>query len=102
MTDSKSIAVLYAHFIGIAPSLSLADLDAAALKEARPRQLTQAIAAWIYETTELDGVTFASSHGDDLRLWAIFERPGDPYGTPGPRNSTTTATRSRTPFRCSA
>lgn len=24
-----------------------------------------------------DGVAFASRHGDDLRMWAIFERPGD-------------------------
>lgn len=82
VTDSQSIAVLYPHFIGMALSLGLSDLDAAALKDARPRQLTQAIAAWIYETTDLDGVTFASRHGDDLQLWAIFERPGDPQVSP--------------------
>jgi hypothetical protein len=57
-------------------------LDAAAWKDARPRELTQAIAAWIYETTDLDGVTFASRYGDDLRLWAIFERPGDGVVSP--------------------
>jgi hypothetical protein len=77
VTGSRSIATLYPHFIGVALSLGLADLDAAALKDARPRQLTQAIAAWIYENTDLDGVTFASRHGDELQLWAIFERPGD-------------------------
>lgn len=77
VTDSKSLAVLYPHFIGLALSLGLADLDAAALKDARPRKLTQAIAAWLYENTDLAGVTFASRHGDDLQLWAIFERPGD-------------------------
>lgn len=82
VTDSRSIAVLHPHFIGIALSLGLRDFDAAALKDARPRELTQAVAAWIYETTDLDGVTFASRHGDDLRLWAIFERPGDPYVSP--------------------
>jgi hypothetical protein len=82
VTDSRSLAVLYPHFIGIALSLGLADLDAAALKDARPRELTQAIAAWIYETTDLDGVTFASRHGDDLRLWAIFERPDDGVVSP--------------------
>lgn len=82
VTDSKSIAALYPHFIGIALSLGLADLDAAALKDARPRRLTQAIAAWIYETTEVDGITFGSRHGDDLRLWAIFERPEDPSVSP--------------------
>jgi hypothetical protein len=77
VTDSRSIAVLHPHFIGMALTLGLLDLDAAALKDARPRRLTQAIAAWLYETTDLDGVTFASRHGDDLRLWAISERPGD-------------------------
>jgi hypothetical protein len=35
-----------------------------------------------YEMTDFDGVTFASRHGDDLQLWAIFERPGDPPITP--------------------
>lgn len=73
VTDSRSIAALHPHFVGVARSLGLVDLDAAALKDARPRRLTQAIAAWLYETTDLDGVTFASRHGDDLRLWAIFE-----------------------------
>lgn len=82
VTDSRSIAVLNPHFIGIALSLGLLDVDAAALKDARPRQLTQAIAAWIYETTDLDGVFFASRHGDDLQLWAIFERPGDSSVSP--------------------
>lgn len=82
MTNSQSVAVLYPHFIGMALGLGLADLDAAALKDARPRELTQAIAAWIYENTDLDGVTFASRHGDDLRLWAIFERPGDGFVSP--------------------
>jgi hypothetical protein len=87
VTNSKSVAVLYPHFIGIALGLGLADFDAAALKDARPRELTQAIAAWIYENTDLDGVTFASRHGDDLRLWAIFERPGDGFVSPRLRHS---------------
>jgi hypothetical protein len=82
VTDSGSVAALYPHFIGLALSLGLADFDAAALKDARPRRLTQAVAAWLYEMTDLDGVTFASRHGDDLQLWAIFERPDDPSITP--------------------
>ncbi|CAH0129131.1 hypothetical protein SRABI83_00194 [Arthrobacter sp. Bi83] len=32
--------------------------------------------------TDFDGVTFASRHGADLHLWAVFERPGDPPITP--------------------
>jgi hypothetical protein len=60
----------------------LGDFDTAALKDARPRHLIQAVASWVYEMTDFDGVTFASRHGDDLQLWAIFERPGDPAITP--------------------
>jgi hypothetical protein len=82
VTAAGSVAALYPHFIGLALSLGLADFDTAALKDARPRRLTQAVAAWLYEMTDFDGVTFASRHGDDLRLWAIFERPGDPPITP--------------------
>lgn len=82
VTASGSTAALYPHFIGLALSLGLADFDAAALKDARPGRLTQAVAAWLYEMIDSDGVTFASRHGDDLQLWAIFERPGDPPVTP--------------------
>jgi hypothetical protein len=82
VTASGSVAALYPHFIGLALSLGLADFDAAALKDARPRRLTQAVAAWLYEMTDFDGVAFASRHGDDLQLWAIFERPDDPPITP--------------------
>jgi hypothetical protein len=82
VTASGNVAALYPHFIGLALSLGLADFDAAALKDARPRRLTQAVATWLYEMTNLDGVTFASRHGDDLQLWAIFERPDDPSITP--------------------
>ncbi|WP_299169001.1 hypothetical protein [uncultured Arthrobacter sp.] len=77
MTGPESTAALYPHFIGMVLGLGLADLDAAALRGARPRELTQAVATWIYETTDLHGVTFASRYGDDLQLWAVFERPGD-------------------------
>ena len=82
VTASSSVAALYPQFIGLALSLGLADFDAAALKDARPRRLTQAVAAWLYEMTDFDGITFASRQGDDLQLWAIFERPGNPPVTP--------------------
>ncbi|MCP1415427.1 RES family NAD+ phosphorylase [Paenarthrobacter sp. A20] len=78
VSASSTVSVLYPNFIAKALSLGLTDFDAAALKDARPRQLTQAVAAWLYEMTSVDGVTFSSRHGDDLKLWAIFERPGDP------------------------
>ena len=82
VTASGSVAALYPHFIGLALTLGLDDFDAAGLKDARPRRLTQAVAAWLYEMTDFDGITFASRQGDDLQLWAIFERPGNPPVTP--------------------
>jgi hypothetical protein len=86
VTASSTIAALHPRFIGLALSLGLDDFDAAALKDARPRRLTQAVASWVYETTDFDGVTFASRHGDDLQLWAVFERPEDPAVTPNIRD----------------
>lgn len=82
ITSSKTISALHPHFIKMALGLGLADFDAAALKDARPRKLTQAVASLLYETTPVDGLTFGSRHGDDLQLWAIFERPGDPAISP--------------------
>jgi len=82
VTASSTVAALHPRFVGLALSLGLEDFDAAALKDARPRRLTQAVASWLYEMTDLDGVTFASRHGDDLQLWAVFERPDDPPVTP--------------------
>ena len=60
-----------------AKDLGLADFDAGALKDARPRSLTQAVATHVYETTDLAGMQFLSRHGDERMLWAILERPGD-------------------------
>lgn len=36
------------------------------------------MATYLHATTELDGVTFASRHGADLALRAVFERAKDP------------------------
>lgn len=77
VASSETIATLYPNFIGQALSLGLTDFDAAALKDARPRQLTQSVATWLYEKTDVNGVSFRSRYGDDLTLWAVFERPND-------------------------
>lgn len=77
VSDSRSLALLHPQFIGNALQLGLEDFDAAALKDSRARPLTQAVASWTFENTDLDGISFSSRHGDDLKLWAIFERsPG--------------------------
>lgn len=78
--DHRRVA---AALLPLAKELGLPDFDAAALKFAVPRDLTQQVASHIYQlrysvSDELfDGVRFASRHGNDLAMWAIFERPGD-------------------------
>ena len=77
ITAARTLAALHPHFISAALSLGLKDFDAAALKDGRFRSLTQQVSSYLYETTDLDGVSFRSRHGDDITMWAIFERPHD-------------------------
>lgn len=82
VTNAESIAALRPRFVALAHQLKLHDFDAAALKNGQPRALTQAVATHLHATTDVNGVTFASRHGDDLTLWAIFERAEDPAVSP--------------------
>ena len=86
VTNAESIGFLRPVFLHRAHEFGLVDFDAAALKDAKPRALTQEVATHIYETTDLHGVQFRSRHGDDHVLWAIFERPGDPDISPRLQN----------------
>jgi hypothetical protein len=75
----ESLPTLRARFLNEAKAFGLADLDAAAIRDSRPRALTQAISAWIYtlsvgDGAPLGGIEFASRHGDNLTLWALYER----------------------------
>ncbi len=75
----ESLPTLRARFLNEAKAFGLADLDAAAISDSRPRALTQAISAWIYtlssgDGTPISGIEFASRHGDNLTLWALYER----------------------------
>jgi len=79
---SQSLPTLRVRFLALARSLGLPDLDGAAIRLAEPRRLTQHLAGWLYEQTgpdgtPLTGVQFASRYGDELVLWAVFERAGD-------------------------
>lgn len=80
--DTESLPTLRSRFLSLAVRYRMPDVDAAAIRQAEPRALTQAIAAWLYEQSDprgdaIAGVQFDSRHGDGLRLWAVFERPGD-------------------------
>lgn len=81
--SADTIAALRPDFLRLALRLGYPDFDAAALKSADPRELTQRVASYLYALTDdrgstvVDGVRFASRHGDELQMWGIFERPGD-------------------------
>lgn len=80
--DKETLPTLRSRFLTLALRLELPDVDASAVRASAPRQFTQAVAAWFYllagpDGAPLAGVRFASRHGDDLMLWAVFERPGD-------------------------
>ncbi|MGD8195387.1 RES domain-containing protein [Herbiconiux sp. P18] len=76
VSASTTVAALWGEFVQTALEAGAVDFDAAALKDSGPRDLTRAVASWLYAQTspKIDGVEFGSRHGDDLRLWAVFER----------------------------
>ena len=73
-----TIAALRPALIGVALRLGLPDFDAAAIRLARPRALTQALSRHVYDGEEADGplagICYESRHGAALELWALFER----------------------------
>lgn len=82
VTNSGTLSVLRPLFLARAVGYGLPDLDTAALRLARPRSLTQAVSAWLYQQhTEggpvFNGAHFRSRHGDDHDLLASFERGTD-------------------------
>lgn len=82
VTATESIAALRPAFIGLIHQLGQPDFDVAALRRARPRELTQRVATHLHATTDVAGVRFASRHGDEIELWAIFERAGNDLVSP--------------------
>ena len=83
ITHSRSVAALQASYRfdrhGIAPI----NVDAALLKNAQDRVLTRSVARWLFDLRDehrnelVDGVEFRSRHGDEIRMWAVFERAED-------------------------
>lgn len=70
-------------FKGRALAYNLKDFDAAALKNAEHRLLTQDVSQHLWTRRNpdgsdfCDGIQFRSRHGDDLLLWAVYERDTD-------------------------
>lgn len=79
---ATTLATLRRSHAPLAADLGLPDLDAAAVKIAAPRTLTQAMSSWFYRhvTPPVAGVCFGSRFGDDLTLWAIYEHAANTTG----------------------
>lgn len=80
--DKESLAALRSRFLPLAIRLHLPDVDAGTIRLAEPRAFTQHIAQWMFlqvgpDDRALAGVRFESRHGDDLAVWAVFERPAE-------------------------
>lgn len=97
VTATESVAALRPTFLDLAHELGRADFDVACLKDGGTRRLTQSVATFVYETTRWDGVQFASRHGDDLTMWAVFERADDPPVSPCVHDPQIVALSARSP-----
>jgi hypothetical protein len=80
ITHSRSVAAVAAGHVLDRLGIARRDVDTALLKNAGRRTATRTVASWLYDLRDeqrqplVDGVTFLSRYGDDLRMWAIFER----------------------------
>jgi hypothetical protein len=72
----NSIAQLRLLFVQRALGLRLADFDGSAIRQYEPRILTQEVSLYLYRNSSpiYDGIYFESRHGNDLELYAIYER----------------------------
>ena len=83
ITAAETVAALHPLFKGKALAYNLKDFDAAALKNAENRLLTQEVSQFLWTRKNpdgsdfCDGIQFRSRHGDDLLLWAVYERDTD-------------------------
>jgi len=85
VAKARTLSSLRPAFVAEAiGALGLEDFDASALQNSRPRALTQNVGRHLYERrspsgdSAFDGIRFLSRHGEDLELWAVFERADDP------------------------
>ena len=65
--DKQSLPTLRGRFLALAVHHRLPDVDAAAIRPAEPRALTQAIAGWIYQQTGPTGASTDCTGPPDTR-----------------------------------
>ncbi len=82
VTHSTTVSTLALRYPLAVHGISPKDFDVSMLKTVKTRPLTRSIARWLYDLYDndgprVDGVAFSSRHGDDMKMWAVFERPDD-------------------------
>lgn len=83
ITHSRSITAIDQAGQFAAHGIPSRDVDAALLKDPANRVLTRSIARWVYDLRDqdrrelVDGIEFRSRLGDEIRMWALFERSPD-------------------------
>lgn len=75
----ETLPTLREKFLVTARDFGIHDVDAATVRMSAPRELTQSMSAWLYQIVgpggqRINGVQYLSKHGDDVVLWAIYER----------------------------
>jgi len=80
ITEAGGLAFLRKMRLLDGLGIPAADIDTALLKDSKRRDVTRSIARFIFELVDanrrpmVDGIAFRSRMGDNLRLWAVFER----------------------------
>jgi hypothetical protein len=83
VTHSRTIAALDSAGLFAAHGVAPRDIDATLLKQSGDRALTRSVARWVYDQRDetrhplVDGIEFRSRFGDEIPMWAVFERSPD-------------------------
>ncbi|MCZ2403460.1 RES family NAD+ phosphorylase [Paenarthrobacter sp. Z7-10] len=77
VTATETISALYPLFIAATLKDGHDDFDASVLKSGGARTITRAVAAHLYLVPHVNGVEFNSRHGDEAKMWSVFEQPQD-------------------------
>lgn len=85
VTHAEGVAYLVAAGIFERLGIPARAVDVALLKDAHQRDVTRTVARFIFDIHNpetlrpaVDGIAFRSRMGDELRMWAVFERNEEP------------------------
>lgn len=81
ITTSEAIGFLVSAGVFRALGVPPREVDASLLKDANKRDITRSIARFLFDLRAdgssqpaVDGIAFRSRMGDEIRMWAVFER----------------------------